>query len=51
MTNTRFPLHRPELHDLLIGGEATIRQAMRPPTRYREGDVLVSTGEDSGTVY
>jgi CRP/FNR family transcriptional regulator, anaerobic regulatory protein len=51
MPNTRFPLHRPELRDLLIGGEATIRQAMRSPTRYREGDVLVSTGEDSRTVY
>jgi CRP/FNR family transcriptional regulator, anaerobic regulatory protein len=51
MPSTRFPLHRPELRDLLIRGEATIRQAMRPPTRYREGDVLVSTGEDSGTVY
>jgi CRP/FNR family transcriptional regulator, anaerobic regulatory protein len=51
MPSIRFPLHRPELRDLLIRGEATIREAMAPPTRFREGDVLVSTGEDSTTVY
>ncbi len=51
MPNIRFPLHRPELRDLLIRGEATIRKAMGPPTRYREGQVLVSTGKSSETVY
>ena len=39
MPNIRFPLHRPELRDLLKRGEATIREAMGPPGRRREGDV------------
>lgn len=51
MPNIRFPLHRPELRDLLSRGEAAIRQAMGPPMRHREGEQLVSTGEHSGTVY
>jgi len=51
MPNIRFPLHRLELRDLLIRGEATIREAMGPSARCREGEVLVSTGEESRTVY
>ena len=51
MANTRYPLHRPELRDLLIRGEATIKEAMSPPIRRREGDILVATGEESSTIY
>jgi len=51
MPNNRFPLHRPELRDLLIRGDAAIRKAMGPPVRRREGELLVGTGEQSGTVY
>jgi len=49
--NIRYPLHRPELRNLLTRGEATIKNAMSPPIRRREGDILVATGEESGTVY
>src|SRR3954454_16577124 len=51
MPNIRYPLHRPELRDLLIRGEATLRQAMRPSGLRREGEALVSTGKESSTVY
>src|SRR3954471_627228 len=51
MSSNRFPLHRPELHNLLIQGEAAIRAAMGPPVRRRKGEALVNTGEESGTVY
>ena len=51
MSSNRYPPHRRELHDFLIRGEATIREAMGPPVRYREGAVLINTGEDSGTIY
>lgn len=51
MQNSRFPLHRPELQEMLIRGDATIRQAMGQPIRRRAGDVLVRTGEESKTVY
>lgn len=51
MPNTHFPLHRPELHDVLIQGEAAIRAAMGPPVRRPKGEVLIDTGEKSGTVY
>jgi CRP/FNR family transcriptional regulator, anaerobic regulatory protein len=51
MPNIRYPLHRPELRDLLIRGEATLQQAMRPSGLRREGEALVSTGKESSTVY
>jgi len=51
MPHIQYPLHRPELRDLLIEGEATIRQEMRPPSRPREGEVLIGTGEESRAVY
>src|SRR3954447_6152828 len=51
MPNIRYPLHRPELRNLLTRGEVTIKNAMTPPIRRREGDILVATGEESGTVY
>src|SRR5215208_5089374 len=51
MPNIRYPLHRPELRDLLIRGEAILQQAMGPPALRREGAKLVSTGEESRTVY
>src|SRR5215211_1707994 len=51
MPNIRYPLHRPELRDLLIRGEATLQQAMGPPSLRREGAKLVSTGVESRTVY
>jgi CRP/FNR family transcriptional regulator, anaerobic regulatory protein len=51
MPDILYPLHRPELRDLLIRGEAILRQAMGPPVRRREGARLVSTGEESSTVY
>lgn len=51
MANNRYPLHRRELRDLLIRGEAAIREAMGPPEPRRKGQVLINTGEDSGTVY
>ena len=51
MSDSRYPLHRPELRDLLIRGDATLRQAMGPPSLRREGDALINTGGDSRTVY
>jgi CRP/FNR family transcriptional regulator len=51
MSDNRHPLHRPELRDLLIRGEAILQQAMGPPSRHREGEALVSTGKESRTVY
>ena len=51
MPNIRYPLHRPELRDLLIRGEATLQQVMGPPGLRREGAKLVSTGVESSTVY
>jgi CRP/FNR family transcriptional regulator, anaerobic regulatory protein len=51
MSDIRYPLHRPELRDLLIRGEAILQQAMGPPSLCREGAKLVSTGEESRTVY
>ena len=51
MSDIRYPLHRPELRDLLIRGDATLRQAMRQPSLHREGKALVSTGVESSTVY
>lgn len=51
MPNIRYPLHRRELRELLIRGEATIREAMGPPVSFHEGETLVRTGEESGTVY
>src|SRR4051812_4166080 len=51
MPNTRYPLHRPELRELLIRGEAAIKAAMSPPIRRREGEILVATGEESSTIY
>src|SRR5215217_432505 len=50
MSDIRYPLHRPELRDLLIRGEATLQQAMGPPGLRREGAKLVSTGVESSTV-
>src|SRR3954454_17847063 len=47
----RYPLHRPELRDLLIRGDATLRQAMGRPSLRRKGEALIKTGGDSGTVY
>ena len=46
-----YPLHRPELRRLLLQGETTIREHMGPPVRCREGEMLIRTGEESGTVY
>src|SRR5438067_3086606 len=51
MPNIRFPLHRPELRGMLTRGEATIGNAMGTAVRRRKGQVLINTGEDSGTVY
>src|SRR3954452_17991861 len=51
MPNIRYPLHRPELRDLLIRGEATLEPAMGPPGLRREGAKLVSTGVESSTIY
>src|SRR3954452_17942680 len=51
MPNIRYPLHRPELRDMLIRGEATLQQAMGPPNLRREGAKLVSTGKESSTGY
>ena len=51
MLSIRFPLHRPELRDLLIRGEAAVRQAMGPAVRCRKGEVLINAGEESRTVY
>ena len=51
MPHIRYPLHRPELRDLLIRGDAIIQQAMRPANPRRPGEVLVSTGKESSTVY
>src|SRR4051812_6506564 len=51
MPNIRYPLHRPELHDLLTRGDAALRQAVGPPSLRRKGEALINTGGDSRTVY
>ncbi|MBV9859737.1 MAG: Crp/Fnr family transcriptional regulator [Alphaproteobacteria bacterium] len=51
MPNSQYPLHRPELSELLRTGDATLRQAMGPPLLRREGETLVRTGEESEEVY
>ena len=51
MSSNHFPLHRPELRDLLIRGEAILRQTMRPASLRRAGEALVRTGEENRTVY
>src|SRR4051812_37334628 len=51
MPDSCFPLHRPELRDLLLRGEAAIKRAMGTPTRCRQGHALVSTGEESRMIY
>jgi CRP-like cAMP-binding protein len=51
MPSSHFPLHRPELRNLLVQGDAAIRTLMSPPVRRRKGEVLINTGEASGTVY
>jgi CRP/FNR family transcriptional regulator len=51
MPNIRYPLHRPELLNLLTSGEATIRRAMGSPIARRAGEVLINTGEEGKTVY
>ena len=45
-----LPFAKLLLH-LQIRGDATIRQAMGPPSLHREGKALVSTGGDSRAVY
>jgi CRP/FNR family transcriptional regulator len=51
MSGNRYPLHRPELRELLIRGEAILQQAMGPPCRHRKGETLVKTGQENRTVY
>jgi CRP-like cAMP-binding protein len=51
MPDFRYPLHRPELRDLLIQGDAVIAKAMEPPRRFRKGEVLVRTGQESRAVH
>jgi CRP-like cAMP-binding protein len=51
MTASDYPLHRPELHDLLRRGDDRLRQSMDQPRQYRKGQLLLRTGEASDTVY
>jgi CRP/FNR family transcriptional regulator, anaerobic regulatory protein len=51
MITSDYPLHRPELHDLLKRGDNSLRQTMDPPRQYRKGRLLVRSGEASDTVY
>ena len=47
MSDIRYPLHRPELRDLLIRGDAALGKAMGPPILCRKGEVLINTGGES----
>jgi len=51
MITSDYPLHRPELRDLLRRGDERLQQSMNQPRRYRKGQLLVRTGEASETVY
>src|SRR3954466_14823402 len=50
MPNIHYPLHRPELRDLLIRGEATLQHAMGRPGLCREGTKRGSAGVESSRV-
>jgi CRP/FNR family transcriptional regulator, anaerobic regulatory protein len=51
MTSAGFPLHRPELFDALVRGEAALDAVMRAPAVFRRGEALTRAGEASQTVY
>lgn len=51
MISSDYPLHRPELHDLLTRGDDRLRRSLDQPRRYRKGQLLVRTGEVSDTVF
>lgn len=38
MSNTQYPLLRPELRDLIIQGEVRLQQAVGPPSYRRQGE-------------
>jgi CRP/FNR family transcriptional regulator, anaerobic regulatory protein len=51
MITSDYPLHRPELHDLLTQGDVALRQSLDQPRRYRKSHLLVRTGEASDSVF
>ena len=49
---TDFPLHRPELLDMLRRGDALITAAMgKGNKRFRKGDEIIRTGEPCDTIF
>ena len=51
MITSDYPLHRPELHDLLKQGDARLQKSLDEPRRFRKGHILSRTGEASDTVF
>lgn len=51
MITSDYPLHRPELRDLLAHGDDRLCRSMGAPRRYRKGELLVRAGEASDTVF
>jgi CRP-like cAMP-binding protein len=51
MSTSDYPLHRPELHDMLARGDDRLRVSMDEPRRYRKGELLMRAGEASDTVF
>lgn len=51
MITCDYPLHRPELHDLLTRGDDRLQRSMDEPRRFRKGQLLARAGEASDTVY
>lgn len=51
MIKSDYPLHRPELLDLLRRGDKKLQEFMEPPRQYRKGQLLSRAEEASDTVY
>jgi CRP/FNR family transcriptional regulator len=51
-TSTGYPLHRPELHDALLKGDALLLRAMaESQITFPTGRKIICTGEGSETIY
>src|SRR5689334_1011917 len=52
VSSSGYPLHRPELYDVLCEGDALLFRAMAGrAARFDKGRKIVLTGEESETVY
>jgi CRP/FNR family transcriptional regulator len=51
MVTSDYPLHRPEMRELLRRGDERLRREMGQPRRFKKSRLLTRTGEASDTVY